>query len=1034
VDLPNNPAAPYNLGTPDLSFGLPVLGTIDNTYQQVIDFNGDGRPDIVVATEGRNPSGVRDPNYWLLLINTPGPTGDPSDIVWLERQIDVTPVRAAIQSKHQLSLFSSTDQSSKPLPIARTFQVGAFDQNKMVESAILTQWKLLDVNGDGFPDLVFDSDDVTAFTERQCDSAGSCKDILRQDHPASSSLMVIYHTGPMMAGSGGESQNVWVGPAVKLRTDGACGVERMVWTGGGMRQLKCGFMEVNGDGLVDYVINDAGGIRAIRSSGLAEVHDVRLQENHVRADYSQHEAKRAVLLPGPVGVVKDPRTSACGDGTDGASTYDIEQQTALRDITGDGVADYIYFGARGALADGTPLSHPALTPQDRVGPQGWWFMAGTGVGFAAPRAIRTPADLPFALHISREHCNGTTSSVIATLDDVDGDGRPELVRAVRPLVVRMAKIVDAAGQVGAHSAGQLTAIDNRFGSVTRVAYGSAKSSWLTHAGLPYPEIVVTQTEQTAERGLGAGMAPVRYAYGLPEFIYHPVLGRWVFDGYRRRVTMIGETTSTLNVLKGTATIVDSLGGEEISGDLNRLMLAGRPHDVNLIAGAVPTDPRQLLVDSATLPPISNEHTAWKTQALPGTVPPLVPLEEECYATPSVQSPGVFGDFVLCRRTATAYVAEQTSWEGTHPYPAPDSVATRTVVTSVDDYARPTRITAEGDRTRTDDDVCLQIDYASPAPGAAVFLNAPHTARIYECGNTLRILAGVRHTYDNLPEGQVGSGFPSGQVLERYDLQTTALLEQIQSMALERDVFGNPVRFSRTRPDGAIAATAITYDPFGILPIRTETTATGLPQPLVAEVQRDEQTLLPMTVVNQNRSGTYNTYDNFGRLTRVSLSVPGDDTRYVLLETAFSGFDGSSNGRAVRHRLYSKWTPESNSANVDPATVTTYTEVLDEMGRRMHGIMELGSDYNWQSLVVNSVNFDSLGRPGFAADPFPSTLFGPRYGATFTYRADGRSECVIEGVGPQSVATTDETVDRYPTNLPVLPVRQWPGAHADAGAE
>jgi hypothetical protein len=111
--------------------------------------------------------------------------------------------------------------------------------------------------------------------------------------------------------------------------------------------------------------------------------------------------------------------------------------------------------------------------------------------------------------------------------------------------------------------------------------------------------------------------------------------------------------------------------------------------------------------------------------------------------------------------------------------------------------------------------------------------------------------------------------------------------------------------------------------------------------------------------------------------------------------------------------------ESNSANVDPATVTTYTEVLDEMGRPMHGIMELGSDYNWQSLVVNSVNFDSLGRPGFAADPFPSTLFGPRYGATFTYRADGRSGCVIEGVGPQSVATTDETVDRYPTCLSYL---------------
>ena len=62
VTLPNAPVAPYNLGTPDLSFNLPVVAPIDNTYQEVIDFNGDGRPDIITATEGRNDAGQRDPN------------------------------------------------------------------------------------------------------------------------------------------------------------------------------------------------------------------------------------------------------------------------------------------------------------------------------------------------------------------------------------------------------------------------------------------------------------------------------------------------------------------------------------------------------------------------------------------------------------------------------------------------------------------------------------------------------------------------------------------------------------------------------------------------------------------------------------------------------------------------------------------------------------------------------------------------------------------------------------------------------------
>src|SRR5207253_3136278 len=142
------PAAPYNLGAPDLSIGMPVLEAIDNTYQQVIDFNGDGRPDVVIATEGKNPQGERDPNFWEVLVNTPGPSGDPVDITWLERQIDISAVRQEIQSRHRLSLTASSDEQSKPLPLARTIQVGAFANDIAVESGVLTQWKLMDVNGD----------------------------------------------------------------------------------------------------------------------------------------------------------------------------------------------------------------------------------------------------------------------------------------------------------------------------------------------------------------------------------------------------------------------------------------------------------------------------------------------------------------------------------------------------------------------------------------------------------------------------------------------------------------------------------------------------------------------------------------------------------------------------------------------------------------------------------------------------------------------------------------------------------------------
>ena len=42
-------------------------------------------------------------------------------------------------------------------------------------------------------------------------------------------------------------------------------------------------MEVSGDGIIDYVIQDTGGTRAIRSSGLSEVDDVKLPDNFNQA-------------------------------------------------------------------------------------------------------------------------------------------------------------------------------------------------------------------------------------------------------------------------------------------------------------------------------------------------------------------------------------------------------------------------------------------------------------------------------------------------------------------------------------------------------------------------------------------------------------------------------------------------------------------------------------------------------------------------------------------------------------------------------
>jgi RHS repeat-associated protein len=1002
VGLSGAATALYNLGTPDLSFNLPVVATIDNTFQQVIDFNGDGRPDIIVATEGRNDAGAKDVTFWKILVNLPGPSGKPSDIRWVERHVDITAIRAIVQQGHVLSLVSSSDNNSKPLPVQRTHQAGAFINNTVVESSVITQWKLIDVNGDGFPDFVFNSNGVTARDEQICDPAGVCKQGMRQDNAPGNSLLVIYHTGPMMAGSGAETQSVWRGPAVELRRDGACGVSRVTFLGGGMHQLTCGFMEANGDGLVDYVINDGSGNRVIRSSGLSQAHDILLPENQSPADFAQQEFKRSITLPGPVGLVRDPRLSACPAGAPGTRRYEIEQLTDLRDITGDGIADYIFFGG------------PRLPPGSPGGPQGWWFMAGTGVGFTEARAIRSPASVPFALHVSSERCDGKFSNVIASLIDLDGDGRPEIVRALGPMKAVVAKLVNADGQIGAHNAGQIVAIDNRYGSVTKITYGSSKSDWLGRQNVPFPQIVVTHTEQTADFGLGTELAPTRYAYGEPEQVYHSLLGRFVFRGFLRRVEIRGERTPSFNVIKGTAIISTGLAAREVTGDLDRLMLTGRPRNVRMLAGSLNADPRLLLADGGPVTHSATLQTVWRIKALPGAVPGLVPLDEECYATPAPQTPGIFSDLSLCRRAATSFIGEQASSEGTQAFPSPNSVATRTEVTEVDDFARPRRIRSEGDRRRTDDDVCMQVDYATAVAGAPLVLNTVRRMRTHECGYPLRVLAGSRFQYDDLPEPQVGIGRVSGQVLERYDVSTGTLIQNLESRSVQRDAFGNPRQIQRPRADGAVTTTTVAWDPFGLAPVRSETTATGLAEPLIWETVRDPHSLLPLTVFNPNRAATHNAYDNFNRLKRISLTLPGDPIRYVLVDKVFMGFAGGPSGRSVRQRIYSKLIPESTAADAPSEAFRTVTSLFDELGRPMYGLVELGPDYNNQQLVIDLVTYDDMGRPRFTAAPFPASIFGPRYGSTITYRPDGRPECIIEGVGRQTDATTDEALDRYPS--------------------
>ena len=460
----------------------------------------------------------------------------------------------------------------------------------------------------------------------------------------------------------------------------------------------------SGDGVIDYVVTDSAGARAIRSAGLAQAHDVLLPDNQSPADYGQQEAKRTIALPGPIGVLRDPRATECAAGAAGTKVYRIEQISDLRDITGDGIPDYVFFGG------------PRNPPGDPQGPQRWWFMAGTGIGFVAPREIRSPASAPFALYVSEERCDGAFSNLTTALTDLDGDGRPEIVHSANVMNVRVAKLSNPEGELGAHSTGQIISVDNGYGSVTRIRYGSAKSDSRGPQNVPFPQLVITATEQVAAFNIGTSLAPVRFAYGAPEQMYHPLLGRFIFVGYGRRVEIHGEATASPDSVKGTAVITTAIRAAELTNARDRLMLAGQPREIRVLAGTAPADARRLL-GIATVPLAHLSQMVWKTQALPGSVPLLLPLEDECYATPPPQAPGQFGDLSLCRRAATAFIGEHAITEGPELFPQPGNVAARSQVQQVDSFGRPTRMFLERDRRRTDDDVCVQTEYATPVPGA-----------------------------------------------------------------------------------------------------------------------------------------------------------------------------------------------------------------------------------------------------------------------------------------------------------------------------
>ena len=1009
-------------------YGTANRNTVDQ-WRQMLDVNGDGRIDVIDAGE--------QPGQWTIYLNMPG---GPNGVTWVRRSVSVASLASELKSRgHTLDggyvplsrrstgvlaggtfcisrnpagaatpwspyTGSIVDQANHPIikcdgglpdyaPPRVCMQDHSCAPDAGVESTYV-EWQLQDLNGDGYPDFVFNTNPVELYVAPGSGTDGQFygpnQDTwvgLTQSTfamPTSSGVRVAYN----IIGNHWDTIGQYAfAPSIELpvpKPEWGVALWRSgdPWTPGTNRQVEiAGLADVNGDGLVDRV----------------EAQDVYLG---VYGDVVHPFS--GVKLQLPPNTFDTPEAFLSEQITDQKkrciTTHDFffnffnsELTQGLRDITGDGIPDYFY--------------------KDRNG--GIKVFVGTGAGFAAsPLSVVSNVQLSH----QQEACDGTWSETDGGLFDVDGDGKPDMVTLVNGqhdmLVAQLVGLSPRAAE-----AGRLTEIDNGYGAKTAIGYQSAKEDrYSTHA-VPFPEIVATAISTKGTENQGGSLAGSRFAYGNAQMVFDSASDRFVFAGYQRnvKIALFNGREQPMGMARVTDAwplthFAQGMKKEEVW--LNELRL-GQPRDVYTLSGTSETDPWALLhIDSNDIRIIAGQHTEWAATLFnlsPQNAPNATNLHE-CvdmvlpydYALSTSYRLG--SDWNPCLAHGFVHPDTVTAWQG-----PTKNVQTRSKVLSVDDYGRITSARNDNDVFRGEDDVCIETSFAVPFPTFSRVLSAPASQKVVDCDKHT-VLASELFTYDGLAPGRVSLGRMTSHTVDRRNTGNGTSLGANRFDA-QYDAAGNVSRLHSQR-GGDSRTLSFDYDAFSLFPIRATVAATNL-SPSTTSVSRDPISLDVIGTTDSQGVQSGIRYDGFGRPTLYSLTLPGTPGG-VVSTLAYSGFDGASaTGRQVTATSYLDPVPEAAMSTAVGKSLTVY---LDELGRKRRAELSLGADYNNEALVVGDRTYDEVGRVSFSAEPYlKSQSDTAHFGTTYYFKDNGDLNCAIRGKGGQAFShVTDLSQDRYVT--------------------